>query len=389
MSSSCSQLGAGEALQLREEAVDQVTRCGIGDVLDEPGRPEHLALGSMGLGDAVAVEQQALSRAHHRLVLLVLHPGKEAERHPLRAQLHRSVGGACVRQVVTRVRIAHVTVGRIDHEVEAGDEHLLGDVGAEEVVDPLEHLARRDDPLARGAQEAPRGGHHHRGRDALVGDVADDHRDLPVGQLEEVVEVAADLACGLVVRRHFPAGQIGQHAREEVLLDQRRDLQLLLDPLPRSRLCRLLLHELRDLECGGGLRCEPVEEALVVGRVLLVGEARAEVEGADELAAGDQRHDERDAGLAECGDAGRLELEALDVDRSACALEERDERVVRRDLDARRLDGRDRGSDLLGCLGRLCRATSAGDLAPGLCKCSHLTVLCRASASRDRYGFRG
>ena len=315
-------------------------------------------------------------------------PGQEAERHALGAQLHRPVGRAGVRQVVARVRVADVAGGRVDHEVEAGDEHLLRDVRAEEVVDALEHLARRDDPLAGGAQQAPGRRHHHRGRDALVGDVADDHRDLPVGQLEEVVEVAADLAGRLVVRRHLPAGKVGQHAREEVLLDQRRDLELLLDPLARPRLCRLLLHELRDLESRGGLRREPVEEALVVGRVLLVGEPRPEVERADELAAADQRHDERDAGLAECRDAGRLELEALDVDRSARALEVRDEWVVRRDLDARCLDGRDRGGDLLGRLGRLRGATSAGDLAPGLCKCSHLTVLCRASASRDRYGFR-
>ena len=292
-------VGPREPPQLGQQPVDQVARGRIGDVLDETGRAEHLALGPVGLGDAVAVEQQAVSGAHHRLVLLVGHAGKEPERHALRSQLHRPVGGACVRQVVTRVRIAHVTRGRVEHEVEARDEHLLRDIRAEEIVDALEHLAGRDHPLAGGTQQASCSRHHHGGRHALVRDVADEDGDMPVWQLEEVVEIAAHLAGGLVVRRHLPAGKVRQDPREEVLLDQLGDLELLLDPLARPRLCGLLLDELGDLEGGGGLGREAVEEALVVRRVLLVGEARAEVESADELAAADQRHDERDAGLAE------------------------------------------------------------------------------------------
>ncbi len=113
-----------------------------------------------------------------------------------------------------------------------------------------------------------------------------------------------------------------------------RDLELLLDALARPRLCRLLLDELGDLEGRRRLRREGVEQALVVGRVLLVREARPEVERADELAAADQRHDERDTRLLQRCDAGRIELEPIDLDRAAGALQERDERVVGRDLDA-------------------------------------------------------
>ena len=63
--------------------------------------------------------------------------------------------------------------------------------------------------LRRRAQHAPRRGHHHRGRHALVGDVADHDADLAVRQLDEVVEVAADLARGPVVGGDCQPGRSG------------------------------------------------------------------------------------------------------------------------------------------------------------------------------------
>ncbi len=60
-----------------------------------------------------------------------------------------------------------------------------------------------------------------------------------------------------------------------------RDAELLLDPLARGRLRRLPADELGHLERRRRLRGQRVEEPLVVGRVLLVGEPRAEVERAD------------------------------------------------------------------------------------------------------------
>ena len=172
-----------------------------------------------------------------------------------------------------------------------------------------QHLARRDDPLRRCAQDAPGRRHHHRRRHALVGDVAD-HDPEPVRQVEEVVEVAADLAGRRVVRRDRPAGNVGQVLRQEVLLDQRRDAELLLDPLARARLGLLPAHELRDLERRRGLRRERVEQLAVVRRVLLPRQPGPEVEHADELALGDERRDELDARLAELHERRRVELEA-------------------------------------------------------------------------------
>ena len=66
----------------------------------------------------------------------------------------------------------------------------------------------------------------------------------------------------------------------------------------------LLADELGDPDGRRGLRGEGRQQAAVVRRVVLLGQARAEVERADELALRDERHDQGDAGLAEVVTAG-------------------------------------------------------------------------------------
>ena len=98
------------------------------------------------------------------LLLLVGHPRHEAERHAASAQLDDAVGGLDVGKVVAGVREAKQPAARVEHAVEAGHEHLLRHVGAEVLVDALEHLAGLDQALGRSAQHAARGGHDERGR---------------------------------------------------------------------------------------------------------------------------------------------------------------------------------------------------------------------------------
>ena len=73
------------------------------------------------------------------------------------------------------------------------------------------------------------------------------------------------------------------------MLDQPRDLELVLEALARGRLGLLLAHELADPQRRRGLRGEVVEQLAVVGGVVLLGQARAEVEHADQLALADER----------------------------------------------------------------------------------------------------
>jgi hypothetical protein len=87
---------------------------------------------------------------------------------------------------------------------------------------------------------------------------------LRVGQRDDVVEVAADLARGPVVGGDLPPGEVGQLARQEVVLDQPRDLELVHEALTRGRLGLLLSHELADAQRGCGLGGEVVEQLAVV-----------------------------------------------------------------------------------------------------------------------------
>ena len=89
---------------------------------------------------------------------------------------------------------------------------------------------------------------------------------------------------------------------------------------------------------------EVLEELAVVGGVLLLGQARAQVQHPDQLALADERHGQLDAGRLHRRQRRRVELERLHVDRAAGALEVGEERVVGRDVDRGRLGlGRRRG----------------------------------------------
>ena len=59
-----------------------------------------------------------------------------------------------------------------------------------------------------------------------------------------------------------------------------------------------------DADRRRGLGGQGRQQAPIVGRVVLLGQARPEVERADQLALRDQRHDEGDAGLAQGVDGG-------------------------------------------------------------------------------------
>ena len=128
------------------------------------GKPNISRCGVVRLDDPVRVQQQAVAGREHDLVLLVVHPGQQAQRHAAGAQLGDAVGGLDVREVVAGVREPEQPGARVEHRVQAGDEHLLRHVRAQVLVDALEHLAGLDQPLHGRAQDAAGGGHHQRGR---------------------------------------------------------------------------------------------------------------------------------------------------------------------------------------------------------------------------------
>jgi hypothetical protein len=80
----------------------------------------------------------------------------------------------------------------------------------------------------------------------VIGDVADDDRHAPIGEFDEVVEVAADLGGRAVERPELPPRQLGRFVWKKVLLDVPSQTHLLLVALTRPDLGLLLAHELSD-----------------------------------------------------------------------------------------------------------------------------------------------
>jgi hypothetical protein len=80
-------------------------------------------------------------------------------------------------------------------------------------------LPGRHEPRCVTSKDAVGRGHNERSGDTLVSDVASDERELAIGQLEEIVKIAADRARRLVVGCETPSREGGQFLREELLLD--------------------------------------------------------------------------------------------------------------------------------------------------------------------------
>ena len=212
------------------------------------------------------------------------------------------------------------------------------DVRAEAVVDAREHRAGLVQPLRAGAQDAPRRRHHHRGRNALVGDVADDEADAAVGEVDEVVEVAADRARRPVERGDLPAGELGQLLRQEVLLDQLRDLRA---PARAGR----ARGSRSAARARAGRRGPPARPARRASRAAggrppsSPGRrgAAPDVQQADQLAVGDERDDERDARRrASRSSAGESSSRCLSSTAPEALWKYGDHRIVGRDVESRR-----------------------------------------------------
>src|SRR5215218_3227852 len=109
----------------------------LGDECPKSREAEHLAVGVMGLYEAVAVEQCCLALLKDYLVLLIAHPRHKPQGHPPRPQFLSGAVTVEVRQVVAGVGVSQGTPLRVEDGVEASYEHVGGDAGNERFVDPL------------------------------------------------------------------------------------------------------------------------------------------------------------------------------------------------------------------------------------------------------------
>ena len=93
----------------------------------------------------------------------------------------------------------------------------------------------------------------------------------------------------------------------------------------------LLADELRHLHGRGHLRGEAAKKSAIVGRIGLIGEPGAEIEGAEKLPLADQRHDELHTSFSEGVHRLRLQFEVAQHDWPARGQEKRFQWIPNRD----------------------------------------------------------
>ena len=138
---------------------------------------------------------------------------------------------------MARVGQLEASVGRVVDGVDAGDDRDVLKT-ADELVGIGQHVGRREVLDGIAAYGGPHLAHQRGRRDTAPHDIADDDRDPPRRQRDEVVPVATHLADGWQVasRSHDTSGR-GQCGEQAVLQDQRPDL------LAGDRLRRHIAHE--------------------------------------------------------------------------------------------------------------------------------------------------
>ena len=222
----------------------------------------------------------------------------DAEREPARRQgRDRSARGQDAHGRVARAGGADVACDPFDRHADHRHERSACQFSDRDLVRLREELAWiRIEPDER-AEDELRKGHVGRGGDTVAARIPEHHCELPVGQRQEVVDVAADLDAGgrLVDGADVEALDLGQPAWEKRALHRVREVLL-------------LLIEAGVVDREGGL---PRDEESGLDRVLTDAPRRIE---------GDDRQRRKELGR------GRNR----DDDRSRALLEERDEQLVRR-----------------------------------------------------------
>ena len=140
------------------------------------------------------------------------------------------------------VAVADLSRLQVVDGIEDGHEHAVDRIGRQQVVGVGDAFGRADPLQALRTDDGAADGHEQRGGYALAADVGNDEGYAVVVDAEEVVEVAADILCGLHrgvdVDLVAILGEGREHLGQDVLLDVAGRGQVFLQ---RLQLCVLLL----------------------------------------------------------------------------------------------------------------------------------------------------
>src|SRR5437016_1647611 len=97
---------------------------------------EHLTPGVMRLHQAIAVEEEALSRCHGDFMFLVPAPRHHPQRHACSPEFRDAIALTSIRQVLPRIGVAQSPTFGVKKNEEAGDKHPGWNLGREKIIDP-------------------------------------------------------------------------------------------------------------------------------------------------------------------------------------------------------------------------------------------------------------
>jgi len=184
---------------------------------DEARFPKFFAGGTEGFGDAVGIQKQSITARDLTFVegtipiLERAHDGGGG----LEA-FERIIGAQEKRRKMAAVGVAETAGSVVIFGEEKSGKGGVGGVGAEELIDGAEkamRLIERDGALA--AKIGLEISHKQSGGDALAGDVADDHAEALAAEIEKIVIITADVACGETETGKLKRFERGKSLREE------------------------------------------------------------------------------------------------------------------------------------------------------------------------------
>ena len=262
----------------------------------QAGLAEELALGILGLGDAVGEQDEDVARFEVDRAFAVGH----AREGPERRRAHVEPFDPAVRTAQQRWIVSGVAVDQASFfGVESGQEgrrEALG-VGAlvERRVDRFHDRARIGDVAHERADRRLQVAREQRGRQSLARHVGD-HQATAAVQFDEIVVVARNLGGRAVEGGDVEAGRRRRVRRKQPLLDRTRDREFLFEPLSFDRFA--VEPRVLDLHAHlAGDDLQHFEFGAVVGGLRTL---RAEGEAADQTIAGHRGHqDLESAGAGE------------------------------------------------------------------------------------------
>ncbi len=109
--------------------------------------------------------------------------------------------------------------------------------------------------------------------------------------LLEVIEVTANLACRVIVNVQVPTLDLRKATGKELLLDHLSDAHFVLDSLALAQVVVMLADQEGHSDGRRRMAAELFEQAVVLGRVIRVTQAGAEIEHPDQLSLTQKRND--------------------------------------------------------------------------------------------------